>query len=83
MVLKMNEGWRKIIKFAHGANYKIVVARSSESTTFNKRALYFYHRSDEFNPCLSSLKISLDRRDYIVRWVPDLYVSSFFLYFAL
>ena len=40
----MNEGWRKII--AHGANYKIVVARSSESTSFNKIALHFYHRSD-------------------------------------
>ena len=44
MVLKMNEGWRKIIKFAHGANYKIVVARSSESTSFNKIALHFHHR---------------------------------------
>ena len=46
MFLKMNEGWRKIIKFAHGVNYKIVVARSSESTSFNKIALHFHHRSD-------------------------------------
>ena len=81
MFLKMNEGWRKIIKFAHGVNYKIVVARSSESTSFNKIALHFHHRSDKFS-CLSSPKTSLDRLGYVVRWVPGLYVSSFFVYFV-
>ena len=82
MFLKMKDGWLTIIQFAHVANYKIAVARSSKSTTFNKRALHFYRYSDGF-PCLFSPKITLDRLGYVVRWLPGLYVSLVFLYLFL